>query len=140
MEIQLQELIDRIKNDGVTAAEAEAAALMEAAQAKADQILADAKAQAEKIVADAKTENDRIVQSGENALRQAGRNLLLSFRESVEKELRAIIGENVTALYSSEAFAQLIIRAVESMAAHPDAENITLILNEQDRTAGQRPL
>ena len=47
MEIQLQELIDQIKKDGVDAAEAEATSIVDCAKAEAEKIIADAKAQAE---------------------------------------------------------------------------------------------
>ena len=98
MEIQLQELIDKIKKEAVEAAEAEAASIRKAAMADAEKIVADAQAQADKILAGAKTETERMTKSGEDAIRQAGRNLLLSFRESVARELRAVVGENVDAV------------------------------------------
>lgn len=140
MEIQLQELIEQIKKDGVAAAEAEAASIVEAAKAEAEKILADAQAQAEKLMADAKAENERTVKSGEDALRQAGRNLLISFRESVARELTAIAGENVAAVYSSEALAQLILRVVEGWASKPEAEDLTVILNSADLNALEETL
>ena len=132
MEIQLQELIDQIKKDGVEAAETEAEAIVKAAKEKAEQIIADAQANADKILAGARTEAERMAKSSEDAIRQAGRNLLISFRESVTRELNAIIGENVTAVYSSDAFAGLIISVVENWANKPDAEDIAVILNTQD--------
>ena len=98
MEIQLQELIDQIKKDGVEAAETEAESILKSAKAEADRIVSDAKAEAERILLNAKTENDRMVKSSEDAIRQAGRNLLISFRESVARELKAIVSENVTAV------------------------------------------
>ncbi|MBQ6896677.1 MAG: hypothetical protein IJN69_05660 [Oscillospiraceae bacterium] len=135
MEIQLQALIDQIKRDGVDAAVTEAEAVLNAAKAEAEKIISDAKAEAEKYLINAKNENDKMVKSSEDAIRQAGRNLLITFRESVSKELNAIVGENVTAVYSSEAFAQLIIKAVEGWTAKPDAEDITVILNSEDLKA-----
>ena len=132
MEIQLQALIDQIKKDGVDAAVTEAEAVLNAAKAEAEKIISDAKAEAEKYLINAKNENDKMVKSSEDAIRQAGRNLLITFRESVTKELNAIVGENVTAVYSSEAFAQLIIKAVEGWTAKPDAEDISVILNSED--------
>ena len=132
MEIQLQELIDQIKKDGVDAAETQAAAILEAAKAEAEKIISEAQAQADKIMADAKSENAKNVKSGEDALRQAGRNLLISFRESVTKELNAVVGENVTAVYKSDALAQLVIKAVEAWAAKPEVEDISLMLNSED--------
>lgn len=132
MEIQLQELIDQIKKDGVEAAETEAESILNSAKAEAKKIIADAQAQADKILLQAKNENNRMVKSSEDAICQAGRNLLISFRESVTRELKAIAGENVTAVYSSEALAQLIIKAVENWANKPDAEDISVILNSAD--------
>ena len=132
MEIQLKELIDQIKKDGVEAAESEAQAILKVANDEAEQIILSAKAEAKRILQEAKKENERMVKSSEDAIRQAGRNLLISFRESVTRELNAIVSENVTAVYSSDAFAGLIISIVESWAKKPDAEDIAVILNTQD--------
>lgn len=132
MEIQLNELIEQIKKDGVEAAEVQAEAILVSAKAEAEKIVADAKAQAEKIMADAKAENARTVKSGEDAIRQAGRNLLISFRESVSRELRAIAGEKVNAVFSSDDFAKLIVSAVECWAKNPEADDISVILNGDD--------
>ena len=135
MEIQLQALIDQIKRDGVEAAAVEAESVLKAAKAEAEKIIADARSEAEKILINAKNENDRMVKSSEDAIRQAGRNLLISFRESVTKELKAIVSENVTAVYSSESFAQLVVKAVEGWANKPDADDISVILNSEDLKA-----
>jgi len=132
MEIQLQELIDQIKKDGVEVAENEASSILESAKAQAEKIVADAKAEADKILLNAKNENDRMVKSGEEALRQAGRNLLISFRESVAKEVSAIVGDGVAAVYSSDALESLIIKAVEAWASNPEAEDLSVVLNSED--------
>ncbi len=132
MEIQLQELIDQIKKDGVDAAETEATAIVDCAKAEAEKIIAEAKAQAEKILADAKAENERMVKSSDDAIRQSGRNLLISFRESVTKELNAIVGDAVNSVYSADSLAKLVAEVVENWANNPDAEDITVILNAED--------
>ena len=132
MEIQLQELIDQIKKDGVEAAEAQSATILETAKAEAEKIIADAKTQADKIMSDAKNENERAVKSGEDAIRQAGRNLLISFRESVTKELNAIIGINVSSAYSSDSLSQLIIKTVEGWTMKPDTDELSVILSSND--------
>lgn len=132
MEIQLQELIEQIKKDGVEAAENQAEAILSSAKAEAEKIISDAKAQADKIMADAKTENAKTVKSGEDAIRQAGRNLLISFRESVARELKAIVGDNVNTVYSSDDFAKLIVNAVECWAGKPEADDISVVLNSND--------
>jgi len=131
MEIQLQELIDQIKNDGVKAAESQSEAILASAKAEAEKIIADAKAEAEIIIANAQGENARIEKSAEDAIRQAGRNLLISFRESVTRELNVILGENVSAVYSSENLARIVINVVESWAKKEDTDSIEVVLNSE---------
>ena len=132
MEVQLQELIEQIKKDGVEAAGAEAEAILNSAKKEAEKIISDAQAETQKLLENAKKENERMVSSSEDAIRQSARNLLISFRESISKEVNAIISQNVSAVYSSEAFAELIIKAVEGWSAKPDAEDISVILNSED--------
>lgn len=132
MEIQLQELIDQIKKDGVETAETEAKSIVDAAKTEAEKIIANAKAEAEKILLNAKAENEKMVKSSEDAIKQAGRNLLISFRESVAKELNAIVGENINNIYSSDDFANLVVNAIENWAKNPDAEDVSVILNSAD--------
>ncbi|MBQ1183134.1 MAG: V-type ATP synthase subunit E [Clostridia bacterium] len=131
MEIQLQELIEKIKKDGVEAAESEANAILESANNEAERIIAEAKSQAEKIMLDAKKQNERTVKSGEDAIRQAGRNLLISFRESVTKELGVILNNGVLEAYSSKNLSDLIIKVVENLSQNADTSDISIILNSE---------
>ena len=132
MEIQLQELIDQIKQDGVAQAQAQADSILAGAKAQAQAIVADAQAQADKLIAQAKAENERLVKSSEDAIRQAGRNLLITFRESVAKELTAIAGEKVQAALASDEFEPVLMKAVENWAARPGAGDLAVILNGED--------
>ena len=50
MDVQLQELIDKIKKDGVTAAEKEAAKIIADAEKKADSITKNAEEKAAQII------------------------------------------------------------------------------------------
>ena len=132
MEIQLQELIEQIKKDGVDAAEIQAEAIVKSAKAEAEKIISSAQAEADKIIANAKSENEKNVKSAEDAIRQAGRNLLISFRESVTKELNAIVGEKVNSVYSSDDLSALIAEVVKSWTDKPEAEDVSVILNSTD--------
>jgi V/A-type H+-transporting ATPase subunit E len=135
MEVQLGALIEQIKKEGVAAAESEAKAIVDKANADAEAIVAEARAEAERLLASAKSENERLVRSSEEAIRQAGRNLLLSFRESVARELRAIVEKTVDDAYSSEALGALVLRAIEAFAANAEAESLCAVLNEKDLAA-----
>ncbi len=132
MELQVQELIEQIKREGLETAEAEATVKMDAARAEAERIIAEARAEAEDIVRKAKEESDRFVRAGEDALRQAGRNVLLSFRESVTKELDGVLGKQVTAVYSSGLLADLIVKVVEALAKNGGGNDMELLLGSED--------
>ena len=132
MEIQLQELIEQIKKDGVEAAENKAASILESANAEAEKIVSDANAKAEKVLIEAKESNERLVRVSEDAIRQAGRNLLISFRESVAKELDAVIGSKVTSAYSSEKVSELIIKVVEAWSKNAEVDDISVLLNSKE--------
>ena len=62
MDVQLQELIDKIKKDGVASAENASATIIAEAEKKAAQIVAEAEAKAKIIAAEAeKKVNDLII-------------------------------------------------------------------------------
>ena len=132
MEIQIQELIDKIRKDGVDAAEVEAEKILISAKEEAQRIIAEARSEADKILVNAENENTRMVKSSEDAIRQAGRNLLISFRESVARELKTIISESVDAVYSSQALEKIIVEVVERWSINPEVQNLTVILNNDD--------
>lgn len=135
MEIQLKELIDQIKKEGVDAAETEAESILESAKAEAAKIISDAKAESKKILENAKSENERMVKSSEDAIRQAGRNVLISFRESVTRELGVILEDRVNSVLSSDSLEKLIIKFVEGWESNPNASDISVILNQEDLEA-----
>ena len=58
--------------------------------------------------------------------------MLISFRESVSRELNAVAGDNVAAVYSSDALTELIVSAIEAWTARPEADDISVLLNSAD--------
>lgn len=131
MEIQLGELIEQIKKDGVAEAQNEAAKIIEAANDNAERIISEAKAKAQKLIEKANAECERTLRSSEDAIRQAGRNLLLSFRESVARELDAILREN-TDKANAASLDKLIVCAVEAWTKNTDTDDVTVLLNQKD--------
>jgi V/A-type H+-transporting ATPase subunit E len=132
MDVQLQELIDKIKKDGVAAAEKIASEKLAQAQKDADKIIADAKVEAEKIKKTAKDETARMEKASEDAIRQASRNLVLSFRDSVTKELSALVRAETEKAYSTDLLVKLIPETVKAWTAKADASSISVLLNESD--------
>ncbi len=132
MDVQLQELIDKIKKDGVAAAEKSASEKIAQAKKDAEKIIADAKEEADRIIKAAKDETARMEKASEDAIRQASRNLVLSFRDSVTKELSALVTSETEKAYSSDLLLKLIPETVKAWTSKTDAESVAVLLNESD--------
>ena len=132
MDVQLQELIDKIKKDGVAAAETSASEKIAAAEKEAAKIVANAKEEADKIIKQAKDETARMEKASEDAIAQASRNLLLTFRKSVENELAAIVSAETEKAYDAKLLGALIPETVKEWAKKSDASDLSVILNEKD--------
>ena len=90
MDIQLQELIDKIKLDGVATAEEEAAKIISEAE-NLHRHRARGRKNAARNIEKAKLEAERLEKASVDAIAQASRNVLLTFRENVVKELNALL-------------------------------------------------
>lgn len=132
MDVQLQELINKIKKDGVASAEEAANALLGEAKDKAAAIVSEAQSKADEIIANAKKESERMEKASENAIAQAGRNLLLSFRDSLTKELSAIVESEVGKTYSSALLSKLLPETVKAWVANTDAADVSVLLPEAE--------
>ena len=132
MDVQLQELIDKIKKDGVASAEAEARKIVEASEKRAEEIVAEAQNKAAEIVKNAKAETARMEKASEEAITQAGRNMLLSFKDSLVKELDGLIQADIAKAESKDVLAKLIPETVKAWAKNSDASELSVLLSEKD--------
>ena len=132
MDVQLQELIDKIKKDGVVTAEAEAAKIVEASEKKAEGIIADAQAKAAEIIKNAKAETERMEKASDEAIIQAGRNMLLSFKDSLIGELDGLIKAETEKAESKDVLTKLIPETVKAWAKNADASELSVLLSEKD--------
>lgn len=132
MDVQLQELIDKIKKDGVAAAENSASERLAAAEKEAAKIISDAKEEADKIIRQAKDETVRMERASEDAIAQASRNLVLSFRKSVENEFSALVSAETAKVYDAKLLANLIPETVREWAKRSDVSELSVLLSEKD--------
>ena len=135
MDVQLQELIDKIKKDGVTAAEKESAKIIADANKKAEAIIKDAEEKAEQIKKDAKAETTRMQKASDEAIVQAGRNMLLSFKDSLVQELDGLIQAETVKALSKDALAKLVPETVKAWAKNANASELSVLLSEKDLKA-----
>ncbi len=135
----VQQLIDRLHEEGVAKGEEEANALVVAARQKAMEILDEAKKSAEEIVSSARTEAERTRAGGEEAIRLACRDAVESMREELREDfmrkLRNLVGHT---LRDTEFLKQLILEiGRRAVPAETDGEfKLTLF---DDSTSTETP-
>jgi V/A-type H+-transporting ATPase subunit E len=129
MEIQVQELIDKIKKDGIETASQEAARIKAEAEVEARRIIETAKKEADDITVRGKQDAERAEKAGLAALEQASRNLILAFKDEIQALLDKIVAENVNAGYNNDLLKAVLPDLIKTWAAK-GADNLTVILPE----------
>ena len=132
MDFQLQELIDKIKKDGVSSAEAAAAQITADAEKEAASIVEEAQKKSDDMIKNARAEIARLEKASEDAVTQACRNMLITFRDSLIAELDSLIQSEAAKAYSSDLMKTLIPETVKAWSKNADASELSVILSEKD--------
>jgi V/A-type H+-transporting ATPase subunit E len=131
MDIQLQELIGKIKKDGIESAVSEAEKVKATAKADAARIVEDAKKEAARIVEHAEQDAGRFEKAGIAAVEQASRNTLLAFKDQIQGLLDRIVQSEVSSAYSADALKQVIPDVLKAWGAGKEG-GIDVILSEKN--------
>jgi len=131
MEIQVQELIDKIKKDGIDTASKQASEMKKDAQTEAARIIETAKKEAEAIISNSKKEAERAEKASLAALQQASRNLILAFKDEIHALLNKIVNENVSVNYNNDLLKSILPELIKNWSAK-GSDNLSLILPENE--------
>lgn len=108
MEIQIDDLVQSIKRDGIEQARKEADAILVTAKAQANDIIAASKAEAERNLENARRE----IESSKALILQAQRDAVLSVRKELGAMLERIMADKVAKELSEASLAKLVIAAI----------------------------
>ena len=100
---ELQQLLDRIRTEGVEKAQAEAQALVEQARREAGEIVAKAKAEAEAFRETAQRDADAYQRRAEQSIRQAARDVLIQVEQDLVGRFEGLLSREVGAAVADEA-------------------------------------
>lgn len=119
MELHIQELVDTIKRDGIEEAKRQASELLCEARAQKEQIIGEGTKEAARIIEQARKDAAVLRQSGEAAVKQAGRDVLLSLEKAIKARFDALLTLQIGELLSGNDMATLIVQVVRSGLAAP---------------------
>ena len=108
MEIQIQDLVQSIKRDGIEEARKEAEAIIADAKARAEEIIAQSKVEAQKNIDNA----DREIESSKALIKQVERDAVLSVKKELNLVMERILADKVAKSLTEESLSKLIIAAV----------------------------
>jgi V/A-type H+-transporting ATPase subunit E len=134
MEAQLQPLIDTIKAEGIEAAQAKAKEIIGDAEARAAQIVDEAGRQAKDQVETARREAERFETAGQDALRQAARDLVLSVDRQLQDRLNKLMQDQVGEALTSDRLVGIIEQLVGNWRAGSNA-SLEVLLSDDNREA-----
>ena len=108
MSQQVQGLIDKIKAEGLQAADQKAREIEEQAKRKAQGILNEANQRARDLLQEAGEEIQKKQEASRTALQQASRDTLLSLKKEIQKLLQKIIAAQVADALTPQRLAEII--------------------------------
>jgi V/A-type H+-transporting ATPase subunit E len=117
MDIQVQELITKIKKDGIESASEEAAKIKHEAQTEARSIIETAQKEAAEIIAKGKQDAERSEKAGNAALEQASRNLILAFKGEIQALLDSIVISQMGKSLNDDVMKTIIPELIHSWSA-----------------------
>jgi V/A-type H+-transporting ATPase subunit E len=127
----IKDLIEKIQQEGVKAAEDKAKEIEGQAKQQAEELIKEAKAAAKKITADAQNQADKMQESAKISLQQAGRDLMLGLK----KEISDMLGELIIYAAREALKPQELVKIIASLVKNyneKDKENIRIELNKAD--------
>jgi len=130
---QVQELIDKIKQEGFSAAKEKAQAVEAQAQEKAKIIIEQAQKQAQGILETATREAKKLDETAKAAIKQAARDMILDLRREIQKILNTIIRKDVKESLSPEALADIIKEVAQNFSEKTQGSaDIKVVLSKND--------
>jgi V/A-type H+-transporting ATPase subunit E len=131
MDIQVQELIDKIKKDGIETASSESLRIKAETEAEAWRIIDNAKKEADDIITSAKQDAERFEKAGIAALQQASRNLVLAFKDEIQALLDSLILRQVSSSYNDDVLKAALPEILKNWAVKGE-NTLSVIVNDAD--------
>ena len=132
MEMQLNNLIEKIKQDGVEQAKRTADDIIQQAERSRKSIIAEAKQQAESIIKEAENNADNLKDNADKAIGQAVRDAVLSLKQEVKKIFEDILTKDIQATLTEDFLEKLVIKFIDAWGKDKDA-GLEIVLNPQDK-------
>ena len=130
MDVKLENLIEKIKKEGVEGGRKASEEMIQKAALDADGMIKKAKREAEGIVKEAEKEAARFRKNAELAVKQAARDSELLLKEKVTQLLDSLLKGEIIRALSPDVMKELIVKMIGKWSGK---EGVEIVLSEKDR-------
>jgi len=124
----VETLIGRLRDEGIAQGHSQAEGIVADAKKQAADIVAAARREADNILVNARQEATKEKAAGEDAVRLAMRDTLLSLEDEIINEFRSRLRRLIRGTLDDPEFLQRLIPAIAGKAAPPAGERLELLL------------
>lgn len=131
MDVKLDNIIKKIKAEGIEQAQKESGQILQNAKNDATKVISEAKKEAENIIAKAKTEVENLQRYGKSALQQAERDAILVTKEKLTGILNSVFKKEISDMLNPKLLVELITKFVENVE---NSAKLNVLVSQQDLT------
>ena len=132
MEMKLDNLIQKIKQEGVEEAKKQSEDIVNQAQTQAKKIIENSEDKRKTLIQEGRREASNLMTSGEEALRQAARDVLLSLRQEIIKLFDRVTKDKVSEELSPDSLEKIIVKVIENFKRE-EGLDIEVLLSKEDK-------
>ncbi|SLM19772.1 putative V-type ATP synthase subunit E [uncultured spirochete] len=127
MEIQVQELLERIRSEGIETAKQQAEEIIQKAQSEASEIVSRAKKEAEEVQDEASRRIDSMEAASRASLLQASRDTMIALKQSIQRFIDAAISVDVDNAFDEKMAIQVIPEVLKALALNQSVDTEILL-------------
>jgi V/A-type H+-transporting ATPase subunit E len=135
MQSKLQELTEKIYQEGVEKGNAEAEVIISNAKKEAESIVTEAKKQAENLIKEAKKKSDEILSNGESELKLSSKQAVNALKQKITDLINgSIINATVSTAFDDKSFIQKVIETTVKNwnSATKESPEVTVLVPKSD--------
>ena len=114
MDVQLKDLIDRVKQDGINKGKQEANRIVQEGEREAREILSDAEKKAESIIIDAKENALKLKREAEDSIKIASRDMILKLKNRIKGLFDQVILDETNEVLSNDLLKEVIVNLINN--------------------------
>jgi len=132
---ELQNLLEKIQEEGVKKADSEKSKILSEAKSEAEKIIADAEKRAEDLIEKSEEDAKRNEERAANTIKQASRDIVIALNSELQDRLKNVVKECVGESMTPEMMGKLILAMQKNYIEKTGISEpgIEVLLNEKDR-------